>query len=595
MYNTNKHYRLNVGVSPSFKLSQVLSLVTKFDYSLWKEKESFYTPQVGVKDIYLDGLGVSKNVYKNQVNRNVSMFGDIYLNYNKTFNHLHRLNGMLGWRYIHNHFENEYGEGHNTSYAKLVDGQQYRTNDGINETSKSMATYGNIEYSFDNRFFVTGSVSVDGSSKFGAETEGGFQMFDRSWGIFPSLQGAWLLSSEKFMANVNFINRLKVRGGVSISGNDDIDPYAWTSYFTSVPYIDKANGMVLSQIGNTEIQWETTTKLNAGLDFNMFNDRLSLSVDAYTSNTKDLLIYKELPEIAGSGYYWSNEGELSNMGMELSANVKVLNAEKIKVELGASIGQYKNEIESLPSGEFTTNAFGAEVLTSVGEAAGVFYGYKSLGVFASSDEAISANLKNVDEYGVESFFGAGDIHFDDVDGNGIINETDKQIIGDPNPDFYGSFNGSVSYKNFRVDGLFTFSYGNDVFNYLRANLESGSTFYNQTTAVLSRWTYDGQQTDQPKVSYGDPMGNARFSDRWIEDGSYLKLKKVTLSYEVPIKGNGAIKGLNIWASAHNLWTLTNYLGRDPEFSAGNSVLFQGIDRGLLPSTRSYFIGLKLNL
>ena len=595
VYNTNKHYRLNVAVSPKFKISPDLSINTKFDYSLWKEKESFFAPQVGVKDVYLEGLGVSNNVYKSQVNRNIAIFGDAYLNYRKTFDHLHRINGLLGWRYMYNDFENEYGEGHNSSYAKLVDGQQYKKSDGINETSRSISTYGNLEYSYDNRFFVTGSVSVDGSSKFGVETKGGFQLFDKSWGVFPSLQGAWLVSSEKFMANVNFIDRLKIRGGVGITGNDDLDPYTWASYFTSVPYVQKVNGIVLSHIGNTEIQWETTTKLNAGVDLNLFNDRLALSVDAYQSKTKDLLMYKELPEIIGTGYYWANEGELSNIGMELAANVKVLNAENLKFELGASVGQYKNEIESLPSGEFTTNVYGAEVLTSEGEASGVFYGYRSLGVFNTADEASMASLKQVDEDGTESFFGAGDIHFADVNNDGIINEKDKQVIGDPNPDFYGSFDAGISYKNLKIDGLFTFSYGNDVYNYLRANLEGSSEFYNQTTAVVNRWTYDGQQTEQPKATYGDPMGNARFSDRWIEDGSYLKLKKVTVSYEVPIKGTGAIKGLNIWAAAHNLVTWTDYLGRDPEFSAGNSVLYQGIDRGLLPSSRSYFVGIKLNL
>ncbi|MDP4278861.1 MAG: SusC/RagA family TonB-linked outer membrane protein, partial [Bacteroidota bacterium] len=222
----------------------------------------------------------------------------------------------------------------------------------------------------------------------------------------------------------------------------------------------------------------------------------------------------------------------------------------------------------------------------------------------TSEEAASAHtdatsgatsaLKQLNEDGTYSAFGAGDIHFADVNNDGIIDSKDKQVIGNPNPDFYGSFTTSLSINKLTVSAALAYSIGNDVYNYSRSQLESGSTLSNQTSTMLTRWTGEGQVTNQPKAVYGDPMGNARFSDRWIEDGSYLRLKNVKVSYKIPLKSS-FIESFDVWASASNLVTLTKYLGIDPECSSENSALFQGIDNGLLPLTQSCQVGFKLNL
>ena len=595
--NTNKHYRLNMGAKPVFKLSPSLTLSTQFDYSLDKVKETYYSPIIGAADRDIPGLGISENVFRSQQMRNIAVFDDTRLQYLHQFGSFHKVNAILGWRYLNNYYESDYAEGHNSGSDQkrnLLTEEDFKNTSGLNNQINSISNYANVDYSYDNRYFLTASVAVDGSSRFGKETKGGLQMFSRSWGVFPSANAAWLLSSEKFMAGATFIDLLKLRASFGVSGNDAIDPYAWTAYFNSVRYMDRANGLILANIGNTEIQWETSTKMNLGIDANLFNDRLALSADIYDNRTKDLLGLKSLPDVAGAGYYWNNEGELSNKGYEISANLKLLNFKSLKWELGASVGHYQNKIESLPNGDYSTSIYGAEILTSVGNPAGVFYGYKTNGVFAGEADATAANLKMIDSNGTESYFGAGDVQFVEVEKDGIIDDNDKQIIGDPNPDFYGSFNSKIAIRNLTIDALFTYSYGNDVYNLLRSKLESGSSFMNQTTAMLNRWTYEGQQTNQPKVVYGDPMGNSRFSDRWIEDGSYLRLKSLSINYKIPVRST-VIEGLNIWISANNLWTLTNYLGRDPEVSAQNAVLFQGIDTGLIPVCKSYFVGVKLNL
>jgi len=281
------------------------------------------------------------------------------------------------------------------------------------------------------------------------------------------------------------------------------------------------------------------------------------------------------------------------------------------VEIGASAGHYKNKVKTLPNDSklyldgslsaqgYTSSIYGTDnIATIIGQPVGVFYGYRTKGVFATDAEAKAAGnggyLYQLDATGAPQYFKAGDVHFEDLNGDGIIGEADKTIIGDPNPDIYGNIFANVSWKDFTLFIGFNYSLGNDIFNYQRSILEGGSNFYNQTTAMTNRWRTEGQQTDIPRITYGDPMGNSRFSDRWIEDGSYLRLKTLRLSYKVPVSYSW-LQGLSVWAEANNLFTLTHYLGNDPEFSVSNSVLYQGIDAGNVALSRTFTVGMRINL
>jgi len=595
--NNLKKYRFNIGVLPSIKITPALTLSSQFDYSLQKTIEGRFVPMYYTPERLIPEFGISRNEINSQVMRNTTVFDDTRLTYEKRFGENNHLKAILGWRYIHNYYESDYVEEHNsgTNNSTTINGDfDYLQVKGINNLTKSLSNYMNIDYDFNNRYFLSAAVAVDGSSRFGNETKGGFSLFGRSWGVFPSVNAGWVVSSEKFMKNIDFINFCKIRTGYGITGNDGITDYESMAYFSSIRFMDRANGLVISNLANTSVQWETTAKANVGVDFGLFKDRLSLSVDFFTSNTSDLLVMRTLPDISGLGVYWENAGKMENKGFELSANWKVLNFKNLKWELGMSVGHYKNAVTELPEGQYTTSVYDGEVLTAVGQSAGSFYGYKTLGVFATEADATTANLKIQNADGTFSNFGAGDIIFDDKNPDGIIDEKDKQVIGDPNPDYYGTISSKISYKRISLSTLFTYSYGNDVYNYTRSQLEAGTNFSNQTSAMNRRWTAEGQITDQPKAVYGDPLGNSRFSDRWIEDGSYIRLKTVTLSYDLPIKSN-FIQGLNFWISANNLLTFTNYLGVDPEFSSNNSVYYQGVDAGIVPQTKSYYVGIKLNL
>ena len=241
------------------------------------------------------------------------------------------------------------------------------------------------------------------------------------------------------------------------------------------------------------------------------------------------------------------------------------------------------------------SVYGATIRSEVGKPVNMFYGYKTQGVFATSEEAANAGLYQMAENGVDKeFFKAGDMHFVDQNGDHQIDDKDRVFIGDPNPDIYGNIFTTMAYKSFRLDVNFNYSLGNDVYNYMRSQLEGGNRFMNQTTAMTRRWQTEGQITDLPKATFQDPMGNSRFSDRWIEDGSYLRLKTVTLSYKLPMNTR-FLQGLEFWVQANNLLTFSKYLGSDPEFSMTSNVIGQGIDLGQLPQSRSFVAGVKINL
>ena len=316
-----------------------------------------------------------------------------------------------------------------------------------------------------------------------------------------------------------------------------------------------------------------------------------------TSVTDNLLTRQSLGFLSGLQENWSNGGQLKNEGFDVTATAKIVATKDWQWQAGVSIGHYKNKITELPDNkQFVENeVYGATIRTQIGQAANLFYGYKTEGVFATTAEAKEAGLYILNENGIDhDMFEAGDVKFVDLDGNNEINENDRTIIGDPNPDIYGNISSAVSFKHFKLDLRFNYSLGNDVFNYQRMQLESGSRFMNQTTALNRRWQVEGQVTDIPRLSFQDPMGNSRFSDRWIEDGSYLRLKSVTLSYDLPMKSE-YIQGLQFWIQANNVFTLTKYLGSDPEFTMTSSVIGQGIDVGQLAQSRSFVAGIKINL
>ena len=591
---------VNIAITPKWQPTKNISVQERFSFSMESFDESYYTPMIGMPSFYLEGKGVIHNSKHSLYTKHTAMFSDTRFDWAIPLG-AHRLDVFGGVRYMSDLYTSSALKGYNTGNDKTPNTSmslQYKSTEGVDDSWNSLSYYANVDYNYKEKYYLQGAFSLETSSRFGKDLDAGLKMFGVSWGFFPSIQGAWVISNEDWFNPTKGVNMLKVNAGFESVGNDALNNNASFTYMQGNVFLGQmVTGIGITNIGNTKLRWETTNRFTAGIEGNFINNRLNMRLNYFRSTTSNLITLGTLSYVAGLKNYWTNDGEMKNEGFDFAFNAKVVNERNFKFELGASVGHYKNELTKLPAGvsEFMTEMYGGTVLSKVGNAAGVFYGYKTDGVFASTEEAQNAGLYQVNDKGVREYFGAGDMKFVDLDQNGEINENDRTIIGDPNPDIYGNINASFFIgKNWTVAANFNYSLGGDIYNYQRSILEGGSEFINQTTALKGRWMAEGQVTNIPQITYGDPMGNGRFSDRWIEDGSYLKLKSVSVSYNVPIR-NQYIQGLTVWASGNNLLTLTKYLGNDPEVSCGNSVIGQGIDAGYLPFGRSFTIGVKINL
>lgn len=604
----NKNYFensfVNIAVTPRWQINKHLSLQSLFSYTLVNTNEKYYVAINGVPSYYVQELQTTvDNEIQSLYSKQNSIMSDTKLEWGNRYG-AHSINLLGGFRYMNESYSLNTQKGYNTGNDKMpyINNCSFKSSAGANDNWASMSWYAQAQYNYKQRYYLQGDMSIETSSLFGRDVKDGFKMAGVVWGVFPSLQAGWVVSNESWF-NMRGIDYLRLIAGYGVSGNDNIGFSASRSYFKSNLFLNKVPGLSLANIGNTELQWETTKRFNAGFEMNMLNNRLGAKFNYFLSRTDNLLTLKELHMVSGLEKNWSNGGSLENQGFDVTVSGLLISRNNWNWEVGASVGHYVNKLTKLPDNNsyMDTELYGATVRSQIGGPVSQFYGYRTAVtqngtcVYATTEEAKADGLYFVGENGTEHYeFGAGDVKYVDMNGDGRIDEKDRTVIGDPNPDIYGNLFTSLNYKRIRLDVGFNYSLGGEVYNYVRSQLESGSRFMNQSSAMLSRWTAEGQVTDMPKATFGDPMGNARFSDRWIEDGSYLRLRNVTLSYKLPIN-NTYIQGITVWGQANNLFTVSKYLGTDPEFSMGNSVLEQGIDRGLLSQGRSFYLGVKINL
>ena len=603
--NKAENTYFNVRVEPTWTINNNLSLTSMFSYTLDRNSQRYHRPFVGVPSFEISNLGTVTSMAASLFSKEINVVSDTHIDWKHQYGK-HNLAAFGGFKYTYfsfddNNLKTEYNSTTNDKNPALSASSGYQHIKGNNDVWKNLQWYGNVDYNYMNRYFATVSLSAEANSRFGAKS-GDLDLCGVAWALFPSVQLGWVMTNESWFPKNAGINYLRVNAGYDMSGNDDISNYAARTSLSAVRFNYNAIGLQLTNIGNDEIKWETNHKFNVGLQAYLLNNRLGVDFNYYVNKTKDLLTLQTFKNpIGGINNYWTNGGEIQNEGFELSVTAKPVVTRNWNVEVGASVGHYANKVTKLPDGDYTSSVYGDNnILTSVGNPVGLFYGYKTAGVFATDAEAKAAGkdgyLYMEDNAGLRNDFKAGDVHFIDQNNDGKISELDKVVIGDPNPDIYGNIFATINYKNLTLTMGWNYSLGNDVYNYQRSILNSGSTFYNQQVAEVAHWRYEGQQTDLPRLAYGDPMGNNRFSDRWIEDGSYLRLKTLNLSYKVPVPGSWTwLQGLTVWAQANNLLTFTKYLGSDPEFSIGNGVLYQGIDCGNIAQGRSFQCGVKINL
>lgn len=622
--NFMEQTQFSINVNPQYTIGKYWTISDRFSYIINRNNEKYYMPRNGTPDKFVDGLGSINSVLASQFGKETTLYNDFRIDWNQNFG-AHSVHAFGGFRLSSYTFTDSYARGYNNSNDKMPNMSMTlnpKTYGGTTDKWMNLAYYLNAEYNYKNRYFIQALATMESSSRFGRDAAEGIKLAGVRWGFFPSVQAAWLISSESWF-NVKPINYLKLMVGYEETGNDNIDYYASRTYFSNVEFFGEATALLLSNIQNPTIQWETNRRVNVGLEGALLNNRLMFGVNFYRSKISNLLTQQAVSDITGLPFMWSNGGAMKNIGVNANLSAVLINKRDWRWEVSGSVGHYKNEITQLPGSNtieyyrlddrgqqvgdpyktvngYTSSIYGTDnVLTAVGEAAGVFYGYQTQGVFASAEEAQEAGLRYPTGLTNDPYreFKAGDVHFVDQNGDGWIDESDMVKIGDPNPDIYGNFATRLSWKDLTLDVMFKYSLGNDIFNYQRSQLESGNTSWNQTTAMVNRWRYDGQVTDVPRAvsaTSSDWVNNERFSDRWIEDGSYLKLKKIRLTYRIPVNVSW-LQSLSVWGEANNVFTVTKYLGLDPEVSCSNSVLSQGIDAGYLPQSCNFNLGVTINL
>lgn len=606
--NTFGNRLVMFNVTPSYQFNKHLKLSEAFNFTLVNTNEGYYLPIEGVPSFRLPGITdltqnlTRQNMVKSLAARQNSIQSDTRLEWNNTYG-LHNINVFGGVRFITSTYTLNVQNGYNTGNDKtpnMKQGLLNKSTSGADSRFTDITWYAQADYNYAQRFYATAGLSAQASSRFGVDADA-LKLFGVRWGIFPSVQGSWVMSNEPWY-NSSLFNYVRFNIGFDVTGNDDIDYVASRTYFTSVSMLGQNNdknaltSKVMENVGNSTLKWETTKRFNIGAETKFYDNKFSLGVNIYKSWTSDILGLSRMAWVSGITNVWGNNGKLENTGIDFNANAKLYNSRNWHWEAGFTMSHYSNKVTELAGNakSITNDAFGATVITSINNPVGLFYGYRTNGVYSTTEEAQKDGLYMINESGNKDYFQAGDMRFVDANHDKVIDDNDRVVIGDPNPDIYGNIYTRLNYKRWQLDANFTYSVGNDIYNYERSILESGKYFYNQTSVMNNRWMAEGQITDIPRASYQDPHGNARFSDRWIEDGSYLRLSNVTLSYTLPLN-MVFLQGITVWGSAQNLFTLTKYLGSNPDCTASGAALYQGIDRGLLGLGRSFSMGVKINL
>ncbi len=531
-----------------------------------------------------------------------SYINENFLTYTNTFAKQHKLTVLGGFSY-QKFVSEDFGArsqsflSNSVSFRNLAGGSVSLPGNSSLSESQLASYYGRANYNFADRYLLTVNARYDGSSNFSKNNK---------WAFFPSAALAWNMKNERFMQNVRSINSFKWRFSYGLTGNQAINPYQTLARFSSVfTFVNglPVNAVRPTTIANEELKWETTAQKNIGVDISFLNSRVSFSADYYKSVTSDLLFNVPLPQYSGYGTQIKNIGKIQNQGFEFVLGSKnLVGAFQWNTDFNISFN--RNKVLELPNGNdiIYANAPGHMVgignsaqILRVGQPVGSFFGWLYQGVYQTGAAFIPGA-------GFEQT--AGGEQFRDISGkkdasgkplnepDGILNNDDRTIIGNPNPDFIWGLNNDFNFKNFDLNVFFQGSQGNDMLSYTLLELETLSGINNVTTESFKRWTPANTNTNVPKAFTGRPQ---RVSSRWIYDGGYVRLKNISLGYNLPkdMVSKWKVQRVRIYVSAQNIATFTDYRGYDPEVNYRNSNLNAGVDYASYPNAKSYTVGLNI--
>ena len=525
--------------------------------------------------------------------------GDTYTwtntaNYMKTFKGVHHFNALVGSEFIKYRFEDLSGTNRDyafedVDYMQIGSGGGEQTVGGGKTEWALFSLFGKIDYNFADHYLLSATLRRDQTSRLYKENNSG---------VFPAFSAAWRASEEKFFPKNKVVTDLKVRAAWGQNGNSAIsDNYA---YYTRYAYnlrhgsydLNGTNnsvvpGIVAASSGNHDLKWETTTQTNIGIDASLFDGHLSLSFDYYWKNTKDMLTIPPTLSVEGEGAaMWMNTGEMKNNGWELTMTYRSPQYGDFSWNGTLNLSRYKNELVKFND---VVTSQGGDYRLMVGEPMGVYYGYVCDGIFQNEDE--------VSNHAIQQGKGVGRLIFRDIDGDGIVNDNDRCIIGDPNPDFAMGLNLDFNYKSFTLSAFFSGEFGFDIYNTTRRQLEfmhyGGGSSTNHGVDILDAWSPTNTGASIPALTMVDNNNETRMSTYFIEDGSYLKLKYLKLAYQLPtnIAKTCFAQNISVFGQVENIFTITSYKGLDPEVILGG--YGARVDSGLYPRARTFTLGLNV--
>ncbi len=578
----NRNYHFLSSIKAAYQFNEHFNLYTLVGLNFNNARETIFLPDLGM--VQVDSAYNSPGEFVNEFRSTQNHTALTYTNNSGTG---HSILANLGFRYVSNSTKHNLSKDLNTpsdDFKSLGDGSQFsflRSTVGDNREMVWTSYFADVHYNFRNKYFLSTSLSYDGSSVTNAENR---------YNFYPSVGAAWRLSSEGFLNGASWLEDLKIRGSYSVTGNMFSTIYDYSKLYYTDRRMNVDGVLTREAIPNGNMDLEKKNTINAGLDLSILKQTVNLHADYFVSNVNNLIIRQELPSTFGFTNYYDNGGKLNSNGFDIALDAR-LQTRDFTWTIGGSVSKILTRVTSLEflneaTEYIVTNIPGAQFITEVDGPVNAYYGYRTDGLISAAEAGTIIGPKGLP-------LEEGDVKFVD-DGDGIINEADKTAIGDPNPDLFGSIYTAFAWRNFELFINFNYSLGNDLYNHMRYYTESMTNYSNQSTSVLDRWTPSNTGATIPRVSYGDPTGNAVFSDRWIEDGSYLRLGQLTLNYHIPQR-EGWFKGITVYVTATNLLTFTKYSGYDPEFIYMNSPFYQGVDYGMMPQSKSFIVGLKLDL
>lgn len=564
-------YKLNL--TPDFSFERYKNYLNKYDFGLATNS-------------------ITQLTERQRRRRNILV--ENLLTFDRTFGE-HKISALAGYTYQDSRFRHiqAYGEGLPQGLEEIDAATTNRSNEGNSWRSVLTSILGRVFYSYQNKYLFTATIRRDGSSKFGKNNR---------YGYFPSFSLGWNVAEEKFMENVHWLDQLKLRGGYGVLGNQEIDNYQYSSTITTgINYPDGNGGLLQGafpkNFANPDIKWEETAMTNVGIDFMAFNNRLSLTADYYVKNTKDILLTVPIPiSSGGANDPIRNAGKIRNNGFEF--NLGWMDQPNPDISYGINlIGSFnKNKVIAMgsESGSIKGDSTNQNITTSETKAGYPIGGYwliPTAGYFNSQEE-VDAYAK--DGKKIQPAAEPGDIKFVDANNDGVINDDDRVFQGSPFPDFTFALNGNMRYKNFDLSIGLQGVLGNKIYNATRQTLEDVTKGSNFLASCLDYWTPENKNASHPRLTWDDPNRNTRAeSDRYLENGSYLRLRSVQLGYTFPQTWfKGAIQHARVYINAENLFTITSYSGYSPDVNADNAN-YRGFDNFIYPTNRTFMLGLNV--